>query len=271
MTPRLIFGAGSIGTTLKGFTYSWDTPEKVSDLLSVLKELGISELDSAAAYPPGNPWNSETLLGQSKAAEKGFIIDSKVDTDRPFPHLDEERVKTSIDRTLSLIGTSRVRVYYPHAPDLVTSLEEQARAFDLQYRAGKFEKLGLSNYSAEDVEKFFAICEEKGYVKPSVYQGQYNALQRHSEEKLIPLLRKHNCAFHAFSPVAGGFLTGKITFNLNNPNPTELERTRFRGESAISFAVDTYDQPYMHEAIWKLKEACDAVTPQIPLQDAALR
>lgn len=101
-------------------------------------------------------------------------------------------------------------------------------------------------------------------------RGEYNALQRHSKEKLIPLLRKHNCAFFAYSPVAGGFLTGKVTFNLNDPNSKALERTRFRGESAISFAVDTYDQPCMHEAIWKLKEACDAVKPQIPLQDAAL-
>lgn len=138
-----MFGAGNTGTTPKGFVYTWDTPEKVSDLLSILKELGISELDSAAVYLPRNTWNSETLLGQNKAAEKGFIIDSKVNADGPIPHLDEERVRISIDHTLSLIGTSRVRVYYPHVPDLVTWLEEQARAFDLQYRARKFEKVSL--------------------------------------------------------------------------------------------------------------------------------
>ncbi|CCC07119.1 hypothetical protein SMACR_01143 [Sordaria macrospora] len=271
MPPRLIFGAGGIGTTAKSFTFTWDTPEKVSDLLSVLQELNILELDSAAAYPPGNKWNSETLLGQSKAAEKGFIVDSKVNADRPLPHLDEERINVSIGQTLGLLGADRVRVYYAHAPDPSTPLEEQARAFDLQYKAGKFEKLGLCNYNTKDMEEFFAICDEKGYVKPSVYQGQYNALQRHPEKNLMPLLRKHNCAFHAYSPVAGGFLTGKVTFALGDPNSKALERTRWRGASALPFAIDTYDDPAMHQAIWKLKEACDAVSPQILLQDAALR
>lgn len=121
------------------------------------------------------------------------------------------------------------------------------------------------------MEEFFAICDEKGYVKPSVYQGQYNALQRHPENDLMPLLRKHNCAFFAYSPVAGGFLTGKVTFARGNPGSKALERTRWAGASALPFAIDTYDDPAMHQAIWKLKEACDAVSPQIPLQDAALR
>lgn len=46
--------------------------------------------------------------------------------------------------------------------------------------------------------KLFSICEEKGYVNPTVYQGLYNALARDSEKELIPLLRKHGCAFYAF-------------------------------------------------------------------------
>lgn len=113
----------------------------MSELLSVLQELDILELDSAAVYPPGNPWNTETLLGQSKAVEKGFIIDSKVFADRPLPHLDEERINISIGQTLGLLGADRVRIYYAHAPDPTTPIEEQARAFDLLYKAGKFEKV----------------------------------------------------------------------------------------------------------------------------------
>ena len=48
------------------------------------------------------------------------------------------------------------------------------------------------------VEKYFAICEEHGYVKPTVYQGQYNALYRGAEDDLLPILRKNNCAFYAY-------------------------------------------------------------------------
>ena len=76
MPVTIIFGAGGIGTG--NFASTWDTPNKVSSLLSSLTELGISQLDSAASYPPGNPWNTETLLGQTRAVEKGFVIDTRI-------------------------------------------------------------------------------------------------------------------------------------------------------------------------------------------------
>lgn len=62
----------------------------------------------------------------------------------------------------------------------------------------QLEQLGLSNFSYEDVVKYFQICEEKGYIKPSVYQGHYNALARSDEKDLIPFLRKHNCVYNAY-------------------------------------------------------------------------
>lgn len=142
MTVHLVFGAGGIGTTAKSFTFTWDNPDKVSELLSALKKLDILELDSAASYPPGNPWNTETLLGQSKAAEKGFVIDSKIAAHTgPGPKLDEEHLAASVDRTLELLGVDKVRTMYAHAPDPETPLEDQAAAFHKQYTAGKFERV----------------------------------------------------------------------------------------------------------------------------------
>jgi aflatoxin B1 aldehyde reductase len=60
------------------------------------------------------------------------------------------------------------------------------------------QEFGLSNFPPELVAEFISVCEEKGYVKPSVYQGLYNLLSRESEETLFPLLRKHNIAFNAY-------------------------------------------------------------------------
>ncbi len=219
MAPHLVFGAGGIGTTAKSFTFTFDTTEKVDELLSVLEKLNILELDSAGSYPPGNPEHTETLLGQSKAAEKGFIIDSKVAVHRPGPKLDDKGIESSIDRTLELIGAEKVRILYAHAPDRETSLEVTAAAFDKQYREGKFEWASSylsssvisrcstiliwdvarsSNYNVEDLRTYFKICEEKGYVKPAVFQGLYNAIYRGPENELIPLLREHNCKFYAY-------------------------------------------------------------------------
>jgi len=78
MAPKLIFGAGGIGEGR--ISHSWTTPETTSSLLHDLKKLGLTELDSAANYPPGAPWVTETLLGESKAAEKSFVISTKVVT-----------------------------------------------------------------------------------------------------------------------------------------------------------------------------------------------
>ncbi|KAK3502920.1 hypothetical protein B0T13DRAFT_509648 [Neurospora crassa] len=95
MPPRLTLGAGCSGTTARNFTSTRDTPEKVSKPWSVLQELNILEFDSAATAHPGNTWNTETLLGQSKVADKAFIVSSKVNADRPLPHFDEAHTSTS--------------------------------------------------------------------------------------------------------------------------------------------------------------------------------
>ncbi len=72
--PNLILGGATLGS-------SYRTLDAVSELLVVLKKHGISHIDSAARYPPTDPGRSEQLLGQSKAAAAGFIIDTKIDTE----------------------------------------------------------------------------------------------------------------------------------------------------------------------------------------------
>jgi aflatoxin B1 aldehyde reductase len=141
--PHLVFGAGGIGVTEKSFTYTWADPEPVKSLLSVLQKLNVIELDSAASYPPGNPWNTETLLGQAEAVQGGFIIDSKVLVRRGEQSLHDEGIESSIDKTLDLLGSKKVRTLYAHAPDQNTTLEVTAAAFDKQYKAGKFERVSI--------------------------------------------------------------------------------------------------------------------------------
>ncbi|KAJ0124838.1 hypothetical protein J7T55_006181 [Diaporthe amygdali] len=266
MPVKLVFGAGGIGWTEKSFTYTWDTEEKVTSLLDTLETLGLNELDSAASYPPGNPWNTETLLGQSKVVERGFVVDSKILGARG-PMLTDERISASVEKTLQLLGAKKVRTMYAHFFDEHTPIAETAKAFDRQYREGKFERLGLCSYPPAKLSEYFSVCEASGYIKPTVYQGEYNALARDDEADLIPLLRQHNCAYYAYSPLAGGFLTGKVTFAVNAES--ELHRTRFHGASAFKAYVDKYDNQKMHDAIKQLKKVCDE--EGVSLQEASLR
>jgi aryl-alcohol dehydrogenase-like predicted oxidoreductase len=103
-----------------------------------------------------------------------------------------------------------VDVYYIHAPDRRFPLEELLAGVNTLYEAGKFKRFGLSNYLATEVDEVVRVCREKGYVLPTVYQGNYSAVARRMETELLPTLRKHNIAFNAYSPIAGGFLTKDV-------------------------------------------------------------
>lgn len=140
-SPNLIFGAGGIGHTENSFTFTWETPEAVSELLDKLKALDILELDSSASYPPGNPWHTETLIGKANAVEKGFIVDTKVLIQNGG--LNDKNITSSVDKSLSLLGRGKIRVFYAHLPDPETPLEETAKAMHKQFLAGKFEKVGF--------------------------------------------------------------------------------------------------------------------------------
>ncbi|KIH91057.1 hypothetical protein SPBR_01865 [Sporothrix brasiliensis 5110] len=284
--PHLIFGAGSIGTTATSFTYTWDTPAKVAALLTELRRLGLCTLDSAASYPPGNAWNTETLLGQAACLSGDsfrlmpFIIDTKVLVRAGEPFLSDALVDASISHSLALLRVSRVRTLYAHANDGITPLAGQAAALDRQVRLGRCAQYGLSNYAPADVASFFDICEEHKYIKPAVVQGMYNALRREAEDELLPLLRRHGCAFYAYSPLAGGFLTGKVTAAKDRQDgagrrgegpPGELLRTRWHGASAFPPYLKIYDTPAMHAAVRRLQAVCAAADPPMTTQEAAMR
>ena len=77
------------------------------------------------------------------------------------------------------------------------------------HEEGRFKRLGLSNFSAAEVATVCDLTAARGWVRPSVYQGLYNALSRGVEADLMPVLRDNDMSFYAYNPLAGGLLTGK--------------------------------------------------------------
>lgn len=74
------------------------------------------------------------------------------------------------------------------------------------YKAGIFKRFGLSNFTVAQVREIHNVAKSKGYVLPTVYQGNYSAVARIHEEELYPVLREYNMSYYAYSPIAGGFL-----------------------------------------------------------------
>ncbi len=71
---------------------------------------------------------------------------------------------------------TQVNVYYIHAPDPLLNLKDQLSSINNAYKAGYFKRFGLSNIIVADVEHIYAICKDKGYLLPSVYQANYSPI-----------------------------------------------------------------------------------------------
>nr|GFD59379.1 hypothetical protein [Tanacetum cinerariifolium] len=80
-----------------------------------------------------------------------------------------------------------------------TPLEETLSGVSAAHEAGMFRRFGLSNYPPADVQKMYDVCKANNFVTPSVYQGNYSAVARGQEERLLPLLRKLGIASYAYS------------------------------------------------------------------------
>lgn len=162
---------------------------------------------------------------------------------------------------MKALGLEKIPLYYIHGPDKETPLEEQCRAITQLYKEGKIEQFGVSNLSPDAVEEICSLCADMGGPKPSVYQGGYNALHRKVEAELFPTLRKHDIAFYAWGPLAGGALAKPIE-ELKKPK----KGTRFE---AMPMFGSLYLKEEMLSALEKLNEACKRA--DVPLPEASIR
>lgn len=172
--------------------------------IDVFKSHGHTELDTARLYGEGT---TEEMLGKLNCS--GLSIDSKCFPAKPGDHK-PELVKATLEKTLNALKVPKIRVFYLHAPDRSVPFEETLKACDELYREGKFTELGLSNYAAWEVAIMWGICDKNGYVKPTIYQGMYNAITRSIETELFPCCRSLGIRLAIYNPLAGGFFAGKI-------------------------------------------------------------
>lgn len=152
-------------------------------------------LDTARGYSPDAPGSSEVRLGKVEAG-KEFIIDTKIFSQAPGSHA-ADNVHENINTSLKDLKVPQINVEYLHLPDRTTPIEVPLKALNDAHKEGKFKYFGLSNYTVDEVKTIIRICDEKGYVKPTVYQGQFNPIVRSGEKELFPLLPRHGIAFYA--------------------------------------------------------------------------
>eukprot|EP00298_Acanthocystis_sp_HF-20_P018909 c22065_g1_i1.p1 GENE.c22065_g1_i1~~c22065_g1_i1.p1 ORF type:complete len:362 (-),score=111.82 c22065_g1_i1:76-1113(-) len=255
----------SLGTMTFGWTKSstFLDQEKSTELTLKFAESNYVEIDTALLYSEGesekmigkmlkehpdklknvqiatkiNPFNTNSLesMNTGKVTPGGFVAD---------------KVKSQVNQCLTSLGVDKVSILYLHLPDPETPIEETLKALDELHKQNKFEELGLSNYAAWEVCHIYHICSANGWVKPTVYQGMYNAVTRGIETELIPVCHRFGIRVRVYNPLAGGMLTGKHN-GMMEQGPTD---GRFKGNQNYQ---NRYWKPSFFKAMDLVKEACD--------------
>ncbi|KAJ5701320.1 alcohol dehydrogenase [Penicillium malachiteum] len=194
--PQLVFGGASVATD-----GSFKNVAEVSTLLGALERAGIEQIDTAQIYGA-----SEQLLGEAGVSSR-FLVDTKHSGGWSAGSSSRKDVYQKGLGSLERLGVNKVNIFYLHAPDPEIPLKETLAGVNDLYLAGKFQLFGLSNFSAEEVSEVVRVATENDFILPKVYQGNYNVVSRNLEADLFPVLRQHEIAFFAYSPIAGGFLT----------------------------------------------------------------
>eukprot|EP01112_Ceratiomyxa_fruticulosa_P019016 TRINITY_DN6159_c0_g1_i1.p1 TRINITY_DN6159_c0_g1~~TRINITY_DN6159_c0_g1_i1.p1 ORF type:complete len:363 (+),score=79.11 TRINITY_DN6159_c0_g1_i1:110-1090(+) len=246
---------------------SWGGKVVVGDdaqkFLDVFKAHGHKDIDTARVYGKGS---SEKVLGDLRYEEQGLILDTKIlSKGKPHPHSEVELFK-SFEESLASLRAKKVHILYLHSPDRTTPFIETVTAINKLYQQGLFEKFGISNYRADEVREILDICEKQGFVRPTVYQGHYNFIMRGVEEELLPLLRKERIAFYAYSPLASGFLNGKVQSKEEKPEAG----SRFDSNTSVGPTVQKWYFKDSYFAIIKeyleFVKSHNLTTTEVPLR-----
>jgi len=220
-------------------------------ILTALKN-GINHIDTAEIYASGE---AETTLGrilkELNVPRDEIVIATKIHTARD-PSINSslttnrKHIRESINYSLQRLQLDYVDILYAHFYDANTPLEEICRAFHEVIEEGKSFYWATSNWDAESVFNALAICEKYNLHKPIGAQNEYNMLVRkYAEVEYQSLFEKYNYGLIAWSPLAGGFLTGK---HLEGINPNEKTRLTEQLSAPIEVIKTLFYTPFANEA-----------------------
>jgi aryl-alcohol dehydrogenase-like predicted oxidoreductase len=218
--PRIILGCGNFGGigSAPAFFGQGETLEQALELMDAAWAAGIRWFDTADAYGGGR---SETYIGEWIRTRKpdGLRVTTKT-----FNPMDEgedhglapDRMRRQIDTSLGRLGVERVDLYLAHAWDDDVPAAEFTGVFEELAAAGKIGAYGLSNVDGTELAEALAVGSF------AAVQDSYSLLDREAEGDVLPLCAANGIWFQAFSPLAGGWLTGKYRRDAPAPDGSRM-------------------------------------------------
>lgn len=194
--------------------------ETVDAILRLAFDAGINFVDTANVYASGQ---AEEIVGTSLKtlgiARKDVVIATKFEHAMGIGPNDgggsRAHIVEVVHASLRRLGTDHIDLYQMHGFDPATPVEETLRALDDLVRQGAVRYLGVSNWAAWQVATALGIADRIGSSRFQSYQGYYSLAGRDIERDVVPMLEAHGLGLIAFSPLAGGYLTGKYRDGAN--------------------------------------------------------
>lgn len=190
----------------------------VNELMKTVVDSGINFIDTANVYSFGQ---SERLLGQSiidlRLNRNELVIATKVrgrmGEGKNYVGLSRYHIFQSVDESLQRLQMDHIDILYVHGVDPKTPVEETMRALNDIVLTGKARYIAVCNWPAWMVMKALGIADKHGWNKFVGLQYYYSLTSRDIEREVVPLALDQNLGILPWSPLAGGFLSGKYTRN----------------------------------------------------------
>jgi aryl-alcohol dehydrogenase (NADP+) len=236
---------GNTGTVVSAqclgtMTFGNESSEEVSHAqLDRFVERGGNFIDTANVYSRGL---SEEIIGRWLAARPGLRDKLVIATKGRFPMgdgpndagLTRTNLSRALDASLRRLGVETIDLYQAHAWDPLTPIEETLGFFDDAVRAGKIRYAGVSNFLGWQLQKAAVLAEFRGLAPIVTLQPQYNLLVRDIEFELVDVCLNENIGILPWSPLAGGWLTGKYTRDRVPTGTSRLGEDPQRGMEAYA-------------------------------------
>jgi aryl-alcohol dehydrogenase-like predicted oxidoreductase len=190
--------------------------DEVNQIVKTSVDAGINFIDTANGYSEGL---SEMMLGKAikdlGLSRQQLVIATKVRL-RMGPHanqvgLSRLHITDSVNDSLGRLGLSHIDLLYIHGVDPVTPLEETMRGLEDVVRSGKVRYIGVSNHPAWMMMKANSYADKMGWGKFVASQNYYSIAGRDIEREIVPMAISEGISIMPWSPLAGGFLSGKFT------------------------------------------------------------
>lgn len=263
LTYRTLGRSGTVvsAQALGTMTFGAEADEATShSLLDVYVAGGGNFIDTADVYTAGT---SEEIIGRWFASHPTEARQMVLASKGRFPMgqgpndlgTSRRHLRDALDASLRRLGVDHIDLYQLHAWDAITPLDETLRFLDDAVTAGKIGYYGFSNFTGWQLTKAVHLADRHGWSLPVTLQPQYNLLVRGIEHEIVPAALDAGIGLLSWSPLGGGWLSGKYRRDESPTGSTRLGENPERG-------MEAWEKRNADDRTWRILDAVSAVAEE---------